>query len=287
MVHSAFQRQNVMRPDRQRVGPVAQACRRTGRLPAHVIIQNDGITLLVDRRGVDRRIGKHLGRVQILGFAVDVRCRTELDHIAVGHQGGLTAKQKRFLGFGCRIDHHRAAAGKELRKLVAQFLAQLVVEIGQWLVKENRVAFLHDRAGQRTTLLLAARQFIRLTAKIGLQLHDARRLVHAAVDFRLGNTGDFQRRGNIVIDRHVRVVDEKLVYQTDVALLRRQAGDILAIQHNLPGGQAVEAGHQLDQRGLPRTGFSEENVEVAGLQCQARFLDMRDAGNALAYIFEF
>lgn len=199
----------------------------------------------------------------------------------------MASEQEGFLGFRRRIDNHRAAAGKEIRQLVAQFLAQLVVEIGERLVEKNRVAFLDNRAGKRRALLLSAGEFVRFAVEIGFQLEDGCGLFHPPVDLRPGNAGNLQRRGDVVVNRHVRIVDEKLVHQADIALLRRQAGHILAVQEDLPGGQAVEAGHQLDQRGLARAGFSEENIEVAGLQGQARFLDMRDAGNALADVFEF
>ena len=85
----------------------------------------------------------------------------------------------------------------------------------------------------------------------------------------------------------MRVVDEKLMHQADVALLRGQARHVLAVEHDLPAGQAVEARHQLDQRGLARAGFSKQNVEVTGMQRQARFLDMGDACNALADVLKF
>ena len=48
---------------------------------------------------------------------------------------------------------------KSLRQFVAQFLAQLVVEIGERLVEEDEVAVLDDGAGDGGALLLAAGEF--------------------------------------------------------------------------------------------------------------------------------
>ena len=53
------------------------------------------------------------------------------------------------------------AAGEELRQLVAQFLAQLVVEVGERLVEEDEVGVLDEGARDRGALLLAAGKLVR------------------------------------------------------------------------------------------------------------------------------
>ena len=57
-----------------------------------------------------------------------------------------------------------------LRQFRAQFLAQLVVEIGERLVEQHEAGVLDDGAGQRRALLLAAGQIERRAVQIGRQL---------------------------------------------------------------------------------------------------------------------
>ena len=57
-----------------------------------------------------------------------------------------------------------------LRQFGAQFLAQLVVEIGERLVEQHQAGILDDGARQRGALLLAARQAERRALEIGRQL---------------------------------------------------------------------------------------------------------------------
>ena len=53
----------------------------------------------------------------------------------------------------------RFRPAKKSRQLVAQLLAQLVVEIGERLVEEDEVGVLDQRARDRGPLLLAAGEF--------------------------------------------------------------------------------------------------------------------------------
>ena len=82
------------------------------------------------------------------------------------------------------------------------------------------------------------------------QLQDLRGFLYAVVPFRLGHARDLQRGGDVVVDRHMRIVDEKLMHEADVALLRAEAGHILPVHQDRAGGNRVKPGHHLDQRGL-------------------------------------
>ena len=86
---------------------------------------------------------------------------------------------------------------------------------------------------------------------------------------------------------HVRIVDEELVDETDVALLGRQTGDVLAVHDDLPRSNPIEAGHQLDQGCLSGAGFAEQHVEVTGLEAKAGFLDVEVTADALGNVSQF
>ena len=70
---------------------------------------------------------------------IDLRRRPELDHSPLGQGRGDPAEQQRLERFGCRINEDRAGLLENRRQLLAQFLAQLVVEIGQRLVEQHQI----------------------------------------------------------------------------------------------------------------------------------------------------
>ena len=73
--------------------------------------------------------------------------------------------------------------GKQARKFIPQFLAQLVIEIGQGLVQKHEVGILDQRPGKGGALLLAARQFARPALQHGLQTQQFGDVHHLGVDF--------------------------------------------------------------------------------------------------------
>ena len=183
-------RRDIVGTDRNRIGPVAKPRRRAADRPADAVSQFHPVALLRHRRRVDRRVGKDPGRGQRIGFAVDLGRRPELGDMPVLHQRRLATQHQRFGRFRRGIDHDRAPACKEVRQLVAQFLAQLVVEIGQGFVEEDSGRFLGDGAGEGRALLLAARQFMRTAVEHGAQLQHIRRRLHPSLNFGLRHACD-------------------------------------------------------------------------------------------------
>ena len=96
-------------------------------------------------------------------------------------QIGAAAEQQRLGGLGRGIDEDRAGRLEDARQLGAQFLAQLVVEIGQRLVEQHQIGALHQRARDRGALLLAAGQLQRRAVEIGLELQQLRGLAARAL----------------------------------------------------------------------------------------------------------
>ena len=88
-------RHDVVRSDRQGVGPIGQIARRALQRPADAGIQNRQVALLDDLGGVDRRIREHARRKNIGRVAIDRRGVTELGDPTVFHQRGAAAKQQR------------------------------------------------------------------------------------------------------------------------------------------------------------------------------------------------
>ena len=86
------------------------------------------------------------------------------------------------LRLGGGVDDDGAAAGEERGELVAQLLAELVVEVGERLVEEDEAGVLDDGAGEGGALLLAAGELLRAAAEHGGEVEEVGGLAHAAVD---------------------------------------------------------------------------------------------------------
>jgi hypothetical protein len=142
------------------------------------------------------------------------------------------------------------AVREQTRQLVAQFLAQLVIEVGERLIQQDEVGILHERAGDRRALLLSARQLRGLALQHRCQAQQLGDRLDAALDLVVADSADPQRRRDVLIDREVWVVDELLIDHGDVALLHLRPGHVLAAEPDLASARFVEPGHQLHERRL-------------------------------------
>src|SRR5690606_2131058 len=101
------------------------------------------------------RIGEGSRSHQIRWPAENLDCRPELGDTAFAKRGRVAAEKQRFVRFGCRVNKNRAGFGENLRQFLAQFLTQLVVEVGKRLVEQNQAGILDYCAGERRPLLLS------------------------------------------------------------------------------------------------------------------------------------
>ena len=179
------------------------------------------------------------------------------------HHRGATAEGQCFDGLARRVDDDGVALAKDAIELAAQFLAQLVVEVGERLVEEQDPSLASEGPGDGDALLLAAGQLLgtpveerRQTEQLGdlpnPGLHRRRRPLLAATE----------RGGDVVEHRHRRVVDELLIDEGDVAVTDRSSGDVLAVDDDLPGGRRLESGGDAHQRRLAGQRRSGEDVQA-------------------------
>ena len=99
---------------------------------------------------------------------------------------GVAAEQQRLGRLGGGIDEDRAGRGEDARQLLAQFLAQLVVEIGERLVEQHELGALDQRAGDGGALLLAAGEFERRAVEKRLELQELGRASRTRVSISAG-----------------------------------------------------------------------------------------------------
>ena len=67
----------------------------------------------------------------------------------------------------------------------------------------------------------------------------------------------------------------------------REVGDVAAVEEDAARGGLLEAGHQLDQRGLAGAGLAEEDVEAVARERQAGLVEMGLGADPLADAPEF
>ena len=96
-----------------------------------------------------------------------------------------------------------------------------------------------------------------------------------------------QRRGDILVNGEVRVVDELLVDHRDIALLHRHGADVLVAEEHLAGGWPLETSHQLHQCRLAGARRPEEHVEAALGEGQVGVVDVNVGADPLDDILQF
>jgi len=92
---------------------------------------------------------------------VDGRRLAELRDPSFIYRRRVAAEQQRFGRLRGRVDHGAVAIGEKPRQLVAQALAELVIEVCERFVEEHQVGVLHQGTGECGALLLAAGQLAR------------------------------------------------------------------------------------------------------------------------------
>ena len=163
----------------------------------------------------------------------------------------------------CHRDEGASHALMQRAQLLLQFPAQLPVERGQRFIQQQQGGIEHQRARQRHALLLAAGQLDRPAVPEPLQLHQIERGAHPGLPLRAADTAHAQRKGDIFCHAHVREQRVALEHQPEIALLRRQAGDIAPIEQDRALVRMHEAGNRHQQRRLAGPGRPQQRQELA------------------------
>jgi hypothetical protein len=129
----------------------------------------------------------------------------------------------------------------QLLDLGAHGDAQGRVEVGQGLIHQEHMRLSHHGATQRHALALAARKLVRPTLQQRLDFETARGIAHAAVDFVLGVLAHPQAKGDVLVDRFVRVERIALEHHGDVALVRRHGVHHRVVEHQVSIGHVLQA----------------------------------------------
>jgi hypothetical protein len=109
-----------------------------------------------------------------------------------------------------------------------------------------------ERAAHRDALPLAAGQLARLAVEQMLDLQHRRHALDDLLLLALRHLADVQAERDVLAHRHRRIQRVRLEHHRDVAILRRQVVDDLAVDADLAARHRLEAGDHVEQRRLPQ-----------------------------------
>jgi hypothetical protein len=161
------------------------------------------------------------------------------------------------------VDRGDAEPALQCRDLAAGLDPELRVEVGQRLVHEEDLRRADDRPAHRHTLALATRQRLGLAVEVLLEVEDLGGFPHPLGDLVLGLAGDLQGEAHVVGDAHVRVERVVLEHHRDVAVLRRQVGDVAVADADRTAVDVLQAGEHPERGGLAAAGRADEDEELA------------------------
>ena len=118
------------------------------------------------------------------------------------------------------------------------------------------------------------------------QTDEREQLLHPALLLGLGSAANAQRIGDVFADREMGKQRQRLEHHAEVAPMRRDGGDVGAVEQDPPGARLLEAGDHAQQRRLAAARRTEQADEGAVRHGQAGLLDGERRAEALRNALE-
>ena len=147
-------------------------------------------------------------------------------------------------------------------ELRAHVVAELGVEVGQGLVEEQQPRAADEGPADRDALLLAAARGLGLALQDVPDAQHLRHFAHAGLDLGPRDAGFAKRIGEVLEHGEVRVEGEGLEHHRDPAVGRRDARDVLAVEHDPPAVRRLEPGDDPERRRLAGRARPEQAEEL-------------------------
>ena len=252
------------------------------RIDAHRIINAEGTDWRPDRRKAIegcRRTSDEVGDADELGCEagarppVDCLRRADLDDAAICHDSDTVGKRHRL---GLVVGHEDSGQMQSLLQrpqFKTQPVAQLGVEVGQWLVEEEQPRLGDQRPGECRALLLASGKLAWIAlGEIG-ELDQFEGRGDATPHFRFADPLHPKAEGDIVGNGHVGEERVALEDHRRLACVRWAILDFDAVE---PDDSLVRLGqprYDPEQRRLPATRRAQQRQQVALGDAQADSID--------------
>ncbi len=164
----------------------------------------------------------------------------------------------------------------ELRERCSHPHAELCVEVRERLVHEKRLRLANDRPAHGDPLALAARELRGLALQELVEAQQDRDLVDASANLRLRHSANLEPVAEVLAHAHVRIEGVALKDHRDVAMPRREIGDIPAADRDLAARDVLEAGDRAEECRLPAARRPDERDELPVLDPKRDVVDRDD-----------
>src|SRR4029079_927943 len=151
--------------------------------------------------------------------------------------------------------------------------AQLCIEIGERFVHQEGAGMADDGSAHGNALPLPAGKLARLAVEERFDAQHGGDVAYAPFDLGLAFMLHAQRKGDVVAHIHVRVERIVLKHHGDIAVLRLQMIDRLAVDANFSRGNLFETGDHAERRRFAATRGADEDHELAVLDPQIEIID--------------
>ena len=178
------------------------------------------------------------------------------DRDAVGHVDGL------FLIVG-DVDEGDAQLLLQALELKLHLAAELQIQRAQRFIQQQQLRFGRERAGDGDALALAAGKLAGHAFGKIRHLHQLEHLAHALFDGGFIHPAHTQAVGHVLFDIHMRKERVALKDRVDGAALRRQRGDVPAVQQHRALVRRFQAGDNAQGRRLAAAGRAQQRDELA------------------------
>ena len=180
---------------------------------------------------------------------------------------------------------------------VTQCDAYLRIKRGKRLVEKKRLRFRREGARERHPLLLAAGELVGVAIGNVGQLDQRQHLVDAAFPVARRSFCDFEAKGDVVRDRHIREKRVGLEYHPDPPLGRWRRGHLDPVECHASRSRGFKARNHSQNRRLAASARTEKSDKLAlfngerevlndGRRAEARFAKCWRSMNAMT-ISEF
>ena len=171
------------------------------------------------------------------------------------------------------VDGGDAEPGLQRGDLGAGGDPELGVQVRQRLVHQEHLRRPHDRAAHGDALTLTTGEGLRLAVEEVLQAQQVGRFLDALLPLGLRHAGHLQREAHVVAHGHVGIQGVVLEHHRDVAVLRRQVGDVTVTDEDAAGVDLLQAREHAERGGLAATGRSDQDHELAVADVEIELVD--------------
>ena len=184
----------------------------------------------------------------------------------------------------CHIDDCGAHAIVKAFDLGAHVDAQLGIEIGERLVKQEDLRLAYKRPSHRHALALPSGQLARLAVEKVGNLQHLRNPGYRLFALRLRDTPDFHAETDVLCDSHVGIERIGLEDHRDVALGRVLARNIASIDPDFTACDGLQSGNRVEQRRLPAPGRTYQDEKATLVDFQIDTLEDLDLAKGLVQV---